>query len=96
MAIHTLGAADWRELLHSLVLEGQGLRSVQGLAAAHHLMTANLADNLISNLAELAACSKLQRLDISNNLVAEVGQLQVGPTATLAAQTQVQHTAILT
>jgi Leucine-rich repeat (LRR) protein len=77
-ALHTLGAADWRELLHSVVLEGQRLRGVQGLAAAHNLVAANLADNLISNLAELAACSKLQRLDISNNLAAEVGRQRRG------------------
>jgi Leucine-rich repeat (LRR) protein len=36
------------------------------------LVTVSLADNLISDLQELAACSKLQCLDISSNLVSEV------------------------
>lgn len=70
--LQTLGASDWRQLLHSVVLDGQGLRSLQGLAAACNLVTVSLADNFISDLQELAACSKLQCLDISSNLVSEV------------------------
>lgn len=70
--LHTLGADDWRQLLHTVVLEGQKLRSLQGLSDACNLVAANLADNLISNLAELAGCSKMQRLDVSSNLVLEV------------------------
>lgn len=69
---HTLGADDWRTQLHSVVLEGRGFRSLAGLAVAHKLVAANLADNLISDLAGLSGCTGLQQLNISNNLVAEV------------------------
>jgi Leucine-rich repeat (LRR) protein len=69
---HTLGANDWLHQLHSVVLEGRGLRGLAGLAAAHRLVAANLADNLISDLADLAGCTGIQQLNISNNLVSEV------------------------
>jgi Leucine-rich repeat (LRR) protein len=55
-----------------VVLEGRGFRSLAGLAVAHKLVAANLADNLISDLAGLSGCTGLQQLNISNNLVAEV------------------------
>lgn len=70
--LHALGADDWRQQLHSVVLEGRGLRSLAGLAAAHRLVAANLADNLISDLADLSGCTALQQLNISDNLVLEV------------------------
>lgn len=72
-ALHTLGGGDWRQLLHTVALEGQGLTSLQGLAAAANLSAVSLSDNLITDLQELAACTKLQCLDISSNLVTEVG-----------------------
>lgn len=73
----TLGAGDWRQL-HSVVLEGRGLRVLHGLGAAHNLVSVNLADNLISDLSELSGCSRLQQLDVSNNLVLEVGLIVQG------------------
>lgn len=68
----TLGTGDWRQLLHSVVLEGRGLRVLQGLGTAHNLVSVNLANNLISDLSELSGCSRLQQLDVSHNLVHQV------------------------
>lgn len=73
--LHSLGTGDWRQLLHSVVLECQGLRSLRGLAAAPNLVSASLADNLVCDLSELAACTRIQHLDINNNLVTEVRRL---------------------
>lgn len=70
--LSTLGASDWRLMLHSIVVDGQGVRSLQGLSAACNLVSASFADNLLASLTDLAGCSKLTSLNISSNLITEV------------------------
>jgi hypothetical protein len=65
-------AAGWQQLLHTLVLEGRGLRSLAGVAAASRLVVASFADNLLTGLQGLQGCGQLQELNISSNLVKEV------------------------
>jgi hypothetical protein len=65
-------AAGWQQLLHTVVLEGRGLRSLAGLATASRLVVASFADNLLTGLQGLQGCGQLLELNISNNLVTEV------------------------
>jgi hypothetical protein len=65
-------AAGWQQLLHTVMLDGRGLRSLTGLAAASRLVVASFADNLLTGLQGLQGCGQLQELNISNNLVTEV------------------------
>lgn len=67
-----MSAAGWQQLLHTLVLEGRGLTSLAGLAAASRLVVASFAANLLTGLQGLQGCGQLQELNVSGNLVTEV------------------------
>ncbi|WIA10534.1 hypothetical protein OEZ85_010722 [Tetradesmus obliquus] len=74
-AAPAMSAAGWQQLLHTLVLEGRGLTSLAGLAAASRLVVASFAANLLTGLQGLQGCGQLQELNVSGNLVTELGEL---------------------
>lgn len=64
---------DWQVLIHTLSLESQGLHTLSGIGVASQLIAATFADNMLTSLAGLHACSQVRELNLSNNLLTEVG-----------------------
>ena len=66
-------------LLATLAVDGNRLESLDGIAALPNLRVLSARDNMITTLmgAEgIAACAQLEKIDLSNNRVADVEQLE--------------------
>eukprot|EP00879_Flechtneria_rotunda_P020303 GHRR01021351.1.p1 GENE.GHRR01021351.1~~GHRR01021351.1.p1 ORF type:complete len:647 (+),score=280.15 GHRR01021351.1:1761-3701(+) len=61
--------------IFSLVVESRGLDSLAGVGAAHNLVCASFADNLLGSATGLEGCSQLQQLNLSSNLISELSPL---------------------